>query len=56
MTPAQLINAARDASRLAGCTCQPDVALIPEGGDVYRARIAHDPKCQLVIDRGLEPT
>jgi hypothetical protein len=51
MTPAQLISAARDGARLAGCTCQPDIAIVPEGGEIYRATIAHDPHCQLVHER-----
>lgn len=51
MNVAHLIDAAREGARLGGCTCQPDIAIVPEGGEVYRAVVAHDPTCQLVHDR-----
>lgn len=52
MSDEELTNVARQAARANGCTCIPDITLLPiniEGLAVRQARVAHDDWCVLIL-------
>ena len=54
MSDEELTNVARQAARANGCTCIPDITLLPidiEGLAVRQARVVHDDWCALMRRR-----
>ena len=50
-TPAELVNAARFAAALDGCTCTPEIEIETDDYGIHHAHIAHDTWCALLTRR-----